>query len=267
MGLFNKEKLKDLAMKAKDELKDSFNEGVEKAKIEKEEKDRKQKEYKEIQDKYNSLFKPTKKMGDIEIDDINRLIKIHNASSNFKKKSGALKKTLAVSTMGMSTLAETIININDVIFTYDEIIDYELIENDSSVAKGGLSRAIVGGAITGGVGAIVGGVTGKKKSKKIIETLALQISTSDFNFPSIIITYVNKEMKANSNKYLDIFAKAKETTACLDIIFKSKENEDNVNKINSIDPYEEIKKAKELLDMGIITQEEFEQKKNKLLNL
>ena len=36
---------------------------------------------------------------------------------------------------------------------------------------------------------------------------------------------------------------------------------------NGSDPYEELKKAKELLDMGIISQDEFDQKKKELLNL
>ena len=34
-----------------------------------------------------------------------------------------------------------------------------------------------------------------------------------------------------------------------------------------MDPYEELKKLKELLDMGIVTEEEFEAKKKKLLDL
>lgn len=34
-----------------------------------------------------------------------------------------------------------------------------------------------------------------------------------------------------------------------------------------MDPYEEAKKLKELLDLGIITQEEFERKKKEILNL
>jgi predicted Zn-dependent peptidase len=35
----------------------------------------------------------------------------------------------------------------------------------------------------------------------------------------------------------------------------------------AMDPYEELKKLKELLDMGIVTQEEFDAKKKKLLDL
>ena len=37
--------------------------------------------------------------------------------------------------------------------------------------------------------------------------------------------------------------------------------------VRSLDPYEEVKKLKELLDMGIVTEEEFQKKKKELLNL
>lgn len=35
----------------------------------------------------------------------------------------------------------------------------------------------------------------------------------------------------------------------------------------NMDPYEEVKKLKELLDMGILTEEEFQAKKKELLGL
>ena len=37
--------------------------------------------------------------------------------------------------------------------------------------------------------------------------------------------------------------------------------------VKETDPYEEVKKLKELLDMGIVTQEEFDTKKKQLLDL
>ena len=43
------------------------------------------------------------------------------------------------------------------------------------------------------------------------------------------------------------------------------QDEENTIK-NQNDPYDELKKIKELLDMGIITQEEFDTKKKELLN-
>lgn len=47
----------------------------------------------------------------------------------------------------------------------------------------------------------------------------------------------------------------------------AKEELEKINEKESNDPYEELKKLKELLDMNIITQEEFDTKKKELLNL
>lgn len=44
-----------------------------------------------------------------------------------------------------------------------------------------------------------------------------------------------------------------------------KESEENIS--NTVDPYDELKKLKELLDMGIISQDEFDKKKSQLLNI
>lgn len=52
---------------------------------------------------------------------------------------------------------------------YDEIVSFELLENGNSVTKGGLGRAVAGGLLFGGVGAIVGGVTGEKKQKRFVK--------------------------------------------------------------------------------------------------
>src|SRR5690606_10900120 len=49
------------------------------------------------------------------------------------------------------------------IYNYSDIVNFELLEDGESIASGGLGRALVGGALFGGVGAIVGGVTGKRK--------------------------------------------------------------------------------------------------------
>ena len=51
---------------------------------------------------------------------------------------------------------------NPRIHSYDDVLDCELLEDGGSISKGGLGRAVAGGMLLGGVGAIVGGVTGKK---------------------------------------------------------------------------------------------------------
>lgn len=288
MGIFDKakkqaEQLKEKSLTALAQEKlNNFAESEKQKKNDKKEKEEilreKENQFIKRQESYITLFRPTKIMGDIEIDEINELLKINHASSNIKKEKGKLAKTgkaaLAIATYGASLAVESVVKkkADDVIFSFDEIADYDLIENDISVASGGLGRALVGGATFGGAGAIVGGLTGKKKTKKSVDRLALQISTNEFYFPSIIITYINKETKTSSSDYVKAYNHAKETMACLDIIFKKQKDKESLKPESTesgtgIDPYEEIKKAKELLDMGIISEDEFNEKKIQLLNL
>ncbi len=65
----------------------------------------------------------------------------------------------------------------NIIFSYDDIISYELLQNGESITKGGLGSAIVGGAMFGGVGAIVGRITGSKKTKQEISEFRIKIIT------------------------------------------------------------------------------------------
>ncbi len=144
-----------------------------------------------------------------------------------------------------------------------------MFENDLSIASGGIGRTIIGSAIAGPTGGVLGALTATRKTKRSVDSMALQISTNNFFFPSIMITYIEKETKTSKKKYTDAYSKAQQTIACLNIFFKQLEetpivsNESN----NATDPYEELKKLKELLDMRIISQEEFEKKKKELPNL
>jgi len=269
-----KEVTKDAITNKKDDIANSIAAKKDNAEI----AAKKKQEFKQTQAEYKTIFRTTQKYGDIEIDDVNKLFKVHNCTSNIKKSPTKAVKIakgiLALGTYGASLAVEYALKPSDTIFAYDELVDYDLFENDLSVASGGLGRAIVGDAIAGAYGAFIGGLTAKKKTRKSVDSMALQISTNNFFFPSIMITYITKETKSQKRKYTDAYSKAQESIACLNIIIhqlKEKNNDDiiqdsvcaNVN----IDPYEELKKTKELLDMGIITQEEFDTKKKELLGL
>lgn len=239
----------------------------------------KKSEYDNEQKYLRSIFKTTTTVGDIDIDEVNHLLKINNAEANIKKNSkmkSLSKGVLAMYTLGVSLAIEHAMKPTGAIFKFNEISDYELLENGTTVASGGLGRAIIGGALLGGAGAIVGGVTGQKKTKKIIDMLVLQISTTNIFFPNLMITYINKKIKNTDKKYISIINDIQKTISGLNYAIKKAEPYDIPNNHESEetddfhqgkDPYEEIKKAKELLDLGIITQEEFEQKKKELLNL
>lgn len=265
---------KDVLTDMKDSAKESFDNKMESAELAQKMKD----EYKQKQKAYKSEFKATQKMGDIEIDDIHKLLKINNCTSNIKKASGKAKKlakgVMALYTAGVSIAIEHAIKPGESIFTYDELLDYDLFENDLSIASGGVGRTIIGSAIAGPTGGVLGALTATRKTKRSVDSMALQISTNNFFFPSIMITYIEKETKTSKKKYTDAYSKAQQTIACLNIIFKQLEEMpipvEEITPIesnNTTDSYEELKKLKELLDMGIINQEEFDSKKKSLLDL
>lgn len=220
-----------------------------------------------------SIFKASTELGDISIDIENRLFKVKHATGMIKKNSGALMKTgkalAAVYTLGASVAIEAAMKPDDKIFHFEDLDSYELIEDDSAISSGGLGSAIAGGVLLGGAGAIVGGMTGKKKQKKTIENLVLQINTKDISFPCIMVTYIKKETKVSSNAYKEALSLAKQSIQCLDIIIKKEEELNNVEtqSQDNNDAVTQIKKFKELLDIGAITEEEFNTKKKELLNL
>lgn len=150
------------------------------------------------------------------------------------------------------------------IFSYDDIISYELLQDGEAVTKGGLGSAIVGGAVFGGVGAIVGSNVGSKKTKQEISEYRIKIVTKNICFPEIYINFLTTgKVKSNSILYKSYTGYAQHILSLLGIITN---NSSNVLK-SSISSADEIKKYKSLLDEGAITQEEFEAKKTQLLNL
>ena len=78
--------------------------------------------------------------------------------------------------------------------SYKNIADVELIVDDAVEYKSSLSsstgRAIVGGVLAGGVGAIIGGVTGKKNTSKVVHRIELILSyrnCTDIMYSRIIL--------------------------------------------------------------------------------
>lgn len=161
------------------------------------------------------------------------------------------------------------------IYNYTDIIDFELIEDGNSISKGGVGRAIVGGVLFGGVGAIVGGTTGHK-NKKTCTRLQVKIALNNMNKPVEYINLINKETKKSGSRYKSAFDIAQQIMSLLQVICENNktlcepeiQNQVLLNveqiKTSNID---EIKKYKELLDMGVISQEEFNIKKKELLNI
>lgn len=155
------------------------------------------------------------------------------------------------------------------VYNYSDIADFELLEDGESISQGGLGRALAGGALFGGTGAIVGGVTGKRKNKSICNSLKIKVTLKDINNPVVYITFLNSKTKKDSFVYKTFYKDAQECLSVLQLICNSQETSSNSDQSNTTieSVADEIKKFKNLLDEGILTQEEFDAKKKELLGL
>lgn len=143
---------------------------------------------------------------------------------------------------------------------YKNIIGYELLDDGKPVTSGGLGRAVVGGVIAGGAGAIVGAITGRK-TKEMSENLRVKVlvknmSRSYFNCP-LLVSKVSKD----SGLYKSAIKDGKALCQKLDSII-SKNQVKELKPRTPSDPTELLRKYKALVDEGVITQEDFEKKKN-----
>lgn len=199
---------------------------------------RKEQEYSKEQ---NSLFNATKRIGSyIEFDK-------DRGQFRLMPMLGAVKKTPDV-------------------YNCEDIIEYELLEDGISVTSGGLGRAAAGGILFGGVGAIVGGVTGKKKTRSEIENFKIKLTLNNFQSPTVYIELLNKKkIKTNSNKYKEMYEKAQEILSTLAVLQNNKEESNSVK--DNKPTTDRIREYKALFDDGIITEDEFNAKKKELLEI
>ena len=156
---------------------------------------------------------------------------------------------------------------------YNQIVDFELLENGGSLAKGGVGRAVVGGMLFGSTGAIVGSTT--RKQKKLCESLCIKLTLKAFEEPSYYINFIEKPVDVGSEYYKDVVKKAQDMMSKLQLIASSMsapvqedtgKNMDGNAEANA-DPIAEIRGYKALYDEGILTEEEFQQKKKQILGI
>lgn len=155
-------------------------------------------------------------------------------------------------------------------YSFEGIISYELIENGSVERSGSIGGAIIGGAIGGSTGAIIGYDQGRKP-KSICTEYRIIIRVR--GKAPINIGYIGNGMSVpyNTIQFAEYRNDANKTIEGIEVILeearKVKENVQKAANVNGTSAADEIMKFKNLLDMGVITQEEFDAKKNQLLGL
>lgn len=155
------------------------------------------------------------------------------------------------------------------IFSFDAIETYELIEDGNLLAKGGRKKPLIGGLLFGNEGA---GFSGNSEDNDKVEHLQIRINLNEMTTPKVFINLIFKETDRDKRAYGQAFLTAQKILSMLEVICHKddKQEEEEARKTSSASvssAADEIKKYKELLDMGAITQEEYDAKKAKLLDL
>lgn len=174
-------------------------------------------------------------------------------------------------------------------YSFADILQCEIIEDGRTTVKkstsGTIGRALLGGLLAGGVGAIIGGATSSSKVQEKINRISVRIIVNDPNHPSWEIYYLNSIFGEQKGGYLynGAIASARNVHATVSgfiqlgeqmreletqvavqhIIQQSSILEPANQQVSTAD---ELIKLKSLLDMNIITQDEFDNQKKKILN-
>ena len=158
------------------------------------------------------------------------------------------------------------------VFDYSDLIAYEIVEDGDVIVQGRVGSAIVGGILFGGLGAIAG-ASRSKKVKKTCSSMYVKIVVNSLKTPQIHIPLITSETETNSYNYSIATKKAQEFAAVLSIIKSRAEQEKepaasaSEEKTAQTDFSDQIEKYYSLMERGIITKDEFEQKKKQLLGL
>lgn len=146
---------------------------------------------------------------------------------------------------------------------FNEVIDYELVVNDNTVkGKGAFSRAVAGGLLFGGVGAVAGASTAKRVT--VVTALYINVYLKDGTLERI--NFINTATKADSFTYNVMKDCAEKASALFTAMIADNESK-TAAPAQTISAADEIAKYKKLLDDGAITEEEYNAKKKQLMEI
>ncbi len=156
-------------------------------------------------------------------------------------------------------------------YRFGQIVGYEVSENGQSIRKtGGLGGFLAGGMLFGTAGAIVGGLSESHREAVVEMAFVILLKDADWKYDAIILhSASNGELKRGTDPYFfclklqeglsDVFNDILEQN-----VGKAEEGDDTLPAPSVAD---EILKLKELLDSGVLSEDEFAAAKRKLLGL
>lgn len=155
------------------------------------------------------------------------------------------------------------------VFRYADLADAQVLQNNELVTSGSLGSAVAGGLLTGGVGAVLGGVIGPKTTREVCSSLQIKLTLKSMRRPVVYIDFISTSTKKNTPLYKKAVQKVDECMAFLTNILEtngaSVKPSAGADQASGMSVADELMKFKQLLDVGAISQEEYDIKKAQLL--
>lgn len=153
------------------------------------------------------------------------------------------------------------------IYSFHDLISFDLIQNGNQIISGNDGKAAVGAVLFGAAGAVVG-ASAKKTVRDMCSDLHIELNVNDLNCPLIKLPFIEQQMAVNSPLYEIRSELARKVMAILSYIKANAEQpEQKTIEQPKQDIYGEIEKLHALKEKGILTEEEFTQKKKSLLGI
>ena len=165
--------------------------------------------------------------------------------------------------------------VEGVVYDYNALLNFQVKDNSSTIFTPGkattktntgsmLGRAVVGGVLTGGVGAVIGATSASKETvttngkSKTVHDYSIVLTMNDLKCPTLTI-----------NLHKDSEATEKIASVLSIIINKNKELETvttNPQDTRNESTIDALAKLAELKEKGLLSEDEFQQQKQKLLD-
>ena len=168
------------------------------------------------------------------------------------------------------------------VYNYKDLLEVEILEDGLSITKTArgsqIAGALIGGLALGGVGAIIGGLSGSKHNIDKVSRLDLKLIVNNVETPLFLLNFLNtnytNEYTKNDTEYINAMNSIQELHSRLSVLIKKAdendllvdEKENQFEKNTNLSIADEIRKLKSLKDDGLINEDEYLTQKEKLLN-
>lgn len=117
------------------------------------------------------------------------------------------------------------------IISYRDLLSSEIFEDGTTITKTNrtsqLGGALIGGIALGGVGAIIGGLSGKTESLSHVKRIDLRLVIDDTRQPLHDINLMNVNVTKTDGRYKEAMSKARHWHGLIEVLIRRADMEDN----------------------------------------